>query len=121
MQGENGLEICDVFCSDPDKVRRVKEIVGEVGQAAIIFKALGDETRCKIAYALSLAELCVCDLANIVGLTVPAVSYHLRILRDLKLVKYRREGKVVFYSLNDDHVVSLVREAMAHAREGPGE
>ncbi|MEW6245048.1 MAG: metalloregulator ArsR/SmtB family transcription factor [Bacillota bacterium] len=82
-----------------------------------IFRALGDDSRSKIAYALSQAELCVCDIASLLGITPQVASYHLRILRNLKLVKSRREGKMVYYSLNDDHVKTLVIQAVDHLNE----
>ncbi|WP_336867358.1 metalloregulator ArsR/SmtB family transcription factor, partial [Peribacillus frigoritolerans] len=72
---------------------------------AKIFKALSDDTRIKIAYSLSLEdELCVCDVANIVGATTATTSHHLRLLKNLGLANYRKEGKLVYYSLDDEHV-----------------
>lgn len=109
-------EICEIFCFDPDKVNRLKDKVAEVTGLAEIFSVLGDETRAKIAYALSLEELCVCDIANTLGLSVSAVSHHLRLLRNLKLVKRRKVSKMVFYSLDDKHIVNLIREGMKHIR-----
>ncbi|WP_439328941.1 ArsR/SmtB family transcription factor [Desulfofundulus thermosubterraneus] len=82
-----------------------------------LFKVLGDETRTKILYLLSYRELCVCDLAEILEMSLPAVSHHLRLLKAMRLVKYRREGKMVYYSLDDDHIVNLIREAQAHFAE----
>ncbi|TJY42905.1 helix-turn-helix transcriptional regulator [Cohnella pontilimi] len=79
---------------------------------------LADDTRMKIAYALSKEEeLCVCDVANITGSTIANVSHHLRTLKNMGLAKYRKEGKLVFYSLDDDHVKQLIMLAMAHQRE----
>lgn len=82
------------------------------------FKALADPSRTRILFALSRAELCVCDLAELLGLSVSAVSHQLRHLRELKLVKYRREGKMAYYSLDDDHVKTLFRQGLAHVEEG---
>ncbi|SKB00720.1 transcriptional regulator, ArsR family [Caloramator quimbayensis] len=81
-----------------------------------LFKVLGDATRIKILFALSLNELCVCDIACIIGMTQSAVSHQLRILRNLRLVKYRKEGKTVFYSLDDDHVVNLFKQGLEHVK-----
>jgi len=81
------------------------------------FSALGDPARAKILYALAQEELCVCDLAEVVGVTESAVSHQLRILRALGLVKYRRDGRVVYYSLADDHVRSLLAQGLDHAEE----
>lgn len=83
------------------------------------FKALADATRLKITYALMLEkELCVCDVATIIGCTVATASHHLRMLRDMGIAKHRKEGKLVFYSLKDDHVERLVALALVHAKEG---
>ncbi|SHJ34760.1 transcriptional regulator, ArsR family [Desulfofundulus thermosubterraneus DSM 16057] len=89
----------------------------EVAGLSELFKVLGDETRTKILYLLSYRELCVCDLAEILEMSLPAVSHHLRLLKAMRLVKYRREGKMVYYSLDDDHIVNLIREAQAHFAE----
>jgi len=82
-----------------------------------IFKALGDPNRLKIVIALTACELCVCDLAAVTGSSDSAVSHQLRILRNLKIVRYRREGKIVFYRLDDDHVTSLIRQSLEHVTE----
>ena len=87
-------------------------------EVAKIFKALSDDTRIKIAYVLSLEdELCVCDVANIVGATTATTSHHLRLLKNLGLAKYRKEGKLVYYSLDDDYVKQLIKVAFAHQKE----
>jgi ArsR family transcriptional regulator, lead/cadmium/zinc/bismuth-responsive transcriptional repressor len=113
-------DICEVTCVDEDKVKRVKESVSKKNTMAVsqIFKALSDDTRIKIAYALSEEEeLCVCDVANIVGSTTATASHHLRLLRNLGLAKYRKEGKLVFYSLDDEHVRQLIQIAFEHQIE----
>ncbi|AUS10432.1 transcriptional regulator [Laceyella sacchari] len=85
---------------------------------AQLFKALADPTRLKIAYALVQEdELCVCDVANIIDSTLATASHHLRLLRNMGLAKYRKEGKLVFYSLDDDHVKQLVQLAFDHSKE----
>ncbi len=113
-------DVCEVTCVDEDKVKRVKESISQQDTKAVsqIFKALSDDTRIKIAYALSEEdELCVCDVANIVGSTTATASHHLRLLRNLGLAKYRKEGKLVFYSLDDDHVRKLIQIAFTHQKE----
>lgn len=80
------------------------------------FKVLGDTTRVKILYALSKEELCVCDISVVLGMSQSAVSHQLRRLRDMKLVKYRKEGKVVYYSLDDDHIVKLFSQGLEHVK-----
>ncbi|WP_165859249.1 ArsR/SmtB family transcription factor [Desulfofundulus salinus] len=98
-------------------IEDLKGKVLEVAGLSELFKVLGDETRTKILYLLSYRELCVCDLAEILEMSLPAVSHHLRLLKAMRLVKYRREGKMVYYSLDDDHIVNLIREAQAHFAE----
>ncbi len=88
-----------------------------VGALSDIFKALGDPTRLRIVSALAVSELCVCDLANALGSSISSVSHQLRVLRNLKLVKYRKEGKMVYYSLNDECVEKLLTEGFRHTRE----
>ena len=77
----------------------------------------GDPTRVKILYVLLESELCVCDIAQLLGLTQTAVSHQLRVLKNSKLVKFRREGKMVFYSLADDHVHSIIAQGLEHVNE----
>jgi DNA-binding transcriptional ArsR family regulator len=88
----------------------------EIRALSNIFKALSDPTRLKIIYVLSKSSFCVCDIAEILDMTQSAISHKLRILRDLKLVKYKREGKLVIYSLDDDHVLKLFQQGLDHVR-----
>jgi ArsR family transcriptional regulator, lead/cadmium/zinc/bismuth-responsive transcriptional repressor len=112
-------DTCETFCFDEEKVNRIKPKMEEVSGVELIFKALSDATRLKIAYALTIEEeLCVCDVANIIGSTTATASHHLRLLRNMGLAKYRKEGKLVFYSLKDEHVYQLVSIALEHAKEG---
>ena len=78
------------------------------------FKVLGDETRIRILWALDVRELCVCDLAGVLGMTKSAVSHQLRVLKQARLVKYRKEGKMVYYSLDDEHVKKIFDQGLAH-------
>ncbi|HHW91369.1 MAG TPA: helix-turn-helix transcriptional regulator [Firmicutes bacterium] len=88
----------------------------EITRLAETFKVLGDPTRIKILSALSEEELCVCDLSAVLDMSVSAISHQLRVLKGARLVKYRREGKNIFYSLDDEHVISLFRLALEHVR-----
>jgi DNA-binding transcriptional ArsR family regulator len=109
-----------VVIFDENKVQRVKSELDQLNAAAVadMFKALADETRMKIAYALSVEkEMCVCDVANVIGSSVATASHHLRLLRNMGLAKYRKEGKMVFYSLDDDHVTQLIQIAVEHSEE----
>ena len=89
----------------------------ELAEMAELFKTFGDSTRIRILYILSRTELCVCDIADVLGLTQPAVSYQLKALKQARLVKPRREGKTVYYSLDDDHVASIIGLAKEHLEE----
>lgn len=113
---DNG-DRCEIFCSDQDKVDRVRKHLDGLDVMVDIFKALGDNTRFKIIFALWHEELCVCDIALAVDMPVAAVSYHLRYLRSLRLVKFKKRGKMVFYSLDDTHIEQLVQLALDHSRE----
>ena len=84
---------------------------------AELFKVFGDSTRVKILYALFEAELCVCDISKLLGLTQSAVSHQLRVLKNSRLVKFRKDGKTVFYSLADDHVRKIIAQGMDHICE----
>nr|MBO2482713.1 transcriptional regulator [Bacillaceae bacterium] len=111
---------CEIYCYDEEKVNRIqgelqKEDISSVVQ---LFKALADENRAKIVYSLCQdEELCVCDIANIIGASVATTSHHLRILYKQGIVKYRKEGKLAFYSLDDDHIKQLIMIALAHDKE----
>ena len=104
-----------------------EEIVGRVRQSmpededlfdlAELFKIFGDSTRIKILYVLFESEMCVCDLAQLLGMTQSAISHQLQVLKKSKLVKYRREGKTVFYSLSDAHVRTIINQGMEHIAE----
>jgi DNA-binding transcriptional ArsR family regulator len=89
----------------------------DVAGLSELFKVLADETRTRILHLLSQRELCVCDLALILEMSLPAISHHLRLLKVMRLVAYRRDGKQVFYSLDDQHVVELISVAADHFRE----
>lgn len=117
---EREKDLCEIYCYDEPKVRKVQSALeGQNIQAmAKMFKVLADETRMKIAYSLcEEKELCVCDVANIIGSSMATASHHLRTLKQLGLAKYRKEGKLVFYSLEDEHVRQLVQLASTHSRE----
>lgn len=88
-----------------------EDIINRLSQT---FKVLADPTRLKIIYVLSKKPLCVCDIANLLGMSQSAISHHLRLLRNLRLVKFRKEGKMVIYSLDDDHVLQLFKQGMDH-------
>jgi ArsR family transcriptional regulator len=119
---DEGEDLCSEPCTiHGEVVNRVRELLP--GNDALIaladlFKIFGDPTRVRIISALLHEEMCVCDIAALLGMSTSAISHQLRALRQTKLVKYRREGKAVYYSLEDDHVETIFAQGLAHASEG---
>jgi ArsR family transcriptional regulator len=117
---ENDMPHCDVCCVHENLVKNLAEIMPDDDKLidlAELFKVFGDSTRIKILTALSGGELCVCDISSAVGMTSSAVSHQLKILKNAKLVKFRRDGKTVFYSLADSHVNIILRQGLDHVSE----
>ena len=113
------MDVCEIKCIDEDKVKKtVKTLPSqeEIYRMAEIFKALSDPSRLKIVLALLEREHCVCDIAAICNQTDSAISHQLRILRTLRILKNRREGKIIYYSIDDDHVVSLINMSLHHVK-----
>lgn len=111
---------CEVYCYDEPKVRKVQNALQQhdFEMMAKLFKVVADETRLKIAFALcEEEELCVCDVANVIGSSLATASHHLRTLKQLGLAKLRKGGKLAFYSLEDDHVRQFIRLAAAQSKE----
>ena len=107
----------DFLCLHEEAVAAVRKQMpdeDDLYDLAELYKVFGDSTRIKILYVLFAAELCVYDIAQLLGMTKSAVSHQLRILKNNKLVKFRREGKTVFYALDDDHVRSILKLGMEH-------
>lgn len=114
------VECCDFYQVHDDVVKAVKEKMpdeDELYDLAEIFKVFGDSTRIKILYVLFEQEMCVCDIAQLLNMTQSAVSHQLKILKQSRLVKNRREGKAVFYSLADGHVRSIINQGLEHIEE----
>ncbi|MBR5391003.1 MAG: helix-turn-helix transcriptional regulator [Clostridia bacterium] len=114
------LPACQEGCVHPDKIRQVERQMPEddrLYDLSEVFRVFGDSTRIRILYALFESELCVCDIAELLRLSQSAVSHQLRILKGAKLVKFRREGKRIAYSLDDDHVRSILSLGMEHVEE----
>ena len=113
-------DACDVFHLDPARVAALKTMLlrdESVVALAETYKVLGDTTRVRILDALSRSELCVCDIARLLGLSASAVSHQLRLLRSMRLVHPRREGRMVFYRLDDQHIVGLFEQGLEHVQE----
>lgn len=116
----NESDVCSFLCVHQDKVDQVRSLLpNETSLSALseLFRMLGDETRIRILYVLFESEVCVCDLAQLLGMTQSAISHQLRLLKQGHLVKSRRDGKTVFYSLADDHVYTLLKIGTEHIDE----
>lgn len=114
------IEVCKTEIVDHEKVKRVRNSLPDdqdITELSDTFKVLSDPTRLKIVLALANEEMCVCDLAALVDVSVSAISHQLRLLRNIRLVSYRKEGKMVYYKLDDDHVENLIKEARKHVGE----
>lgn len=120
MKDKNGVERCDYIAAHEDIVQQVTQNIPDdeiLYDLAELFKIFGDSTRIKILYVLFESEMCVCDIAQLLNMTQSAISHQLRALKQSKLVKYRRDGKTVFYSLADGHVRTIINQGMEHIAE----
>ena len=114
------MECCEEFCTHDDVIEVVRgklPDVEELYDLAELFKVFGDTTRIRILYVLFEAEMCVCDIAQMLSMTPSAISHQLRLLKQFKLVKSRRDGKTIYYSLADDHVRSIIDQGREHIEE----
>lgn len=115
LKKTNPKDVCQITCFNRSKVNKIKKTIlpyEKLNSLVEIFKAISDNTRTKILLSLKEGELCVCDISHVLGLSLSAVSHQLRILRVLGLIKYRCEGRMVFYSLTDKHIIRLIREGI---------
>ncbi len=120
MLDKNGTEVCSCECVHGNVVEKVSAAMAdedELYEVSELFKVFGDSTRTRILSGLAVSEMCVCDIASLLNMTKSAISHQLRILRQTKLVKIRKKGKEVYYSLADDHVASIYKMALEHVRE----
>lgn len=112
-------DVCTVLCVNRARVQKAKKHIyseDKLNFLTELFGAISDPTRVKILLALK-EELCVCDIAQVLGASISLVSHQLRILRGLRMVKYRNEGRMVYYSLYDDHIVELIQQGSRHIEE----
>lgn len=112
-------DVCEQFCTEPSRTNGLRNSLKEqdVNGMVQIFKALSDPNRVKIAYYLQHQELCVCDIAELLNVSVATASHHLRQLKALHITKSRKEGKNVYYSLSDHHIQTLVAMTLEHQKE----
>lgn len=116
----NAFETCDELCVHNEMVQKVNDNMPaeeHLYDLAELFKVFGDTTRIKILYVLFENEMCVCDLAEILNMSQSAISHQLRVLKQSRLVRFRREGKNIIYSLADEHVRSIINQGMEHIEE----
>lgn len=116
----DNIERCDCNILHHDVVNYVKGLMPDkdnIRNLAELFKVFGDPTRVKIVSALFNSEMCVCDIAALLDMTKSSISHQLRVLKQARLVKYRRDGKVVFYSLDDEHIKNIFDQALLHITE----
>ena len=120
MEDRYTVECCDDTCPHQDILSRVQRAIPDedtLYDLTELFRIFGDSTRVRILYVLFESEMCVCDLAKTLNMTQSAISHQLRILKQMKLVKNRREGKTVFYSLADGHIKTIINQGMEHIQE----
>lgn len=120
MNTDESVLCCEYLHAHDDIVKKVNQSMPceeELCDLAELFRVFGDSTRIRILYVLSEAEMCVCDVATLLGMTQSAISHQLRILKQSKLIKYRREGKTIFYSLADSHVKTIMAQGIDHITE----
>ena len=120
MSEKSANDTCEIQFVDEKRVKKVQKVMKSseaITALAETFKILGDPTRIKIAFALSKEELCVCDIANLLGVSQSVVSHSLRTLRQMKLVRFRKEGKIAYYTLNDAHINNLLDVGFHHVEE----
>lgn len=120
MEDRYNVECCDFIHAHEEIVEKVRgTIPGEdtLYDLTELFRIFGDSTRIRILYVLSASEMCVCDIAALLGMTQSAISHQLKALKNARLVKSRRDGKTVFYSLADDHVKTIIDQGLEHILE----
>ena len=111
---------CDITVIHEELVETIRQSMPpeeELFNLAEFFKVFGDTTRIRILYALFQSEMCVCDIAHLLGMTQSAISHQLRVLKGANLVRYRKEGRVVYYSLDDDHIKAIFDQGYQHITE----
>lgn len=116
----NKNSICEIFYVNEEKVNAVRKMMKPpetIIRLSQTFRVLGDPTRTKIIFALAKEELCVCDIATLLRISQSAISHQLRVLRNMNLVRYRKDGRIIYYALNDIHIKNLFDEGLRHVEE----
>jgi len=119
-KAKGDVVLCEITVLHEDILKKVRRgLTDEIllRKMAEMFKVMNDPTRLKIINALMLSEMCVCDIAALMEMTQPSISHHLKVMRQSELIKYRRDGKAVYYSLDDEHIGILFQNGLEHALE----
>ena len=117
---KNCIEVCSTHREHSKTISKAEKIMPKeelLYDLAELYKVFGDSTRIKILFALYESEMCVCDIAALLSMTQSAISHQLRVLKQNKLVKYRKDGKEVYYSLDDDHIFKILAQGLEHIKE----
>ncbi len=120
INSEDRIEVCQSNIIHNNIIEKAREEMPDeeiLYDMAELFKIFGDTTRIRILYALSSSEMCVCDIATLLNMTQSAISHQLRLLKQASLVKYRRSGRTVYYSLCDDHIKTIFEQGLSHVQE----
>lgn len=117
MKTDETIELCDCVHTHEHIQKNIIPEEMHLLSLAELFKVFGDPTRIRILYALSAGELCVCDIAAVLNMSQSAISHQLRVLKQIQLVKFRRDGKTVYYSLADSHVETILNQGLEHVQE----
>lgn len=116
----NFKDLCEEKCEHENLIEKVKQDMPDIDtlyELSELYRIFGDSTRIRILYVLFECEVCVCDIAKVLNMTVSAISHQLRVLKSAKLVKFRKEGKTCFYSLADNHVKTIIAQGIEHITE----
>ena len=117
MKNDTKIEFCEDDCVHCDIVLKIKKEMpkeSDFTELSDFFKIFSDTTRLRILKVLALSEMCVCDMVSILNMTQPAISHHLKLLKAMRLLKYRKSGKYVYYSLNDEHIHQILNDGFDH-------
>lgn len=120
MKENQKFDLCEEKCEHKNLIEQVEKNMPDIDtlyELAELYRIFGDSTRIRILYVLFESEVCVCDIAEVLGMTVSAISHQLRVLKSARLVKFRREGKTCFYSLADTHVKDIIARGIEHITE----
>ena len=120
MKSVDSVPCCDCTALHPERINKINKNLPDIDtlyNLAELYKVFGDSTRIRILYVLFEDEVCVCDIAEILNMSISAISHQLRVLKNARLIKYRKEGKICYYSLADEHVKTIIGQGIDHVAE----